>query len=554
VYLIEPTAMFNSSYLDSIPTLPKREKNIDKYATYLTVNTQNGHLVLQWKHQPSLKRNIELYEKMNQEFSSLCSRGDKGKSIVYFWRDIALREQQNTAEWEPCDSRKLALEHLASYFEERCYWAAKDLYSTNNEKSWEEYLFIARLTIHNPSKLGEILSKYDSRKADIDTYVKEALLNNIKYEATTNRFSRWRLLCKKSNKELKEALLVSGLCEPEISQIIFAHKYFKQVYLINKVQNPDRQTGKKWPEPDGDDFEKSAQCYNKEKLLPIAPHEVSASSTKVNGKKMLTWMETCIESLQNYPKSIVPQASLEALQSVGYEAEYENKNQNLELEWQDNFFPEELEEEELLANKISSALSSSLEVIKPEFKKVLLLYYGLGLNQKQIAAKLKINQSTISRCLAKSIVILLDTVACISHPQQWVQPYVKSWLEREYRTPQHSDLIQAGLVSAIKKLTSEEKEILQLCYGQQISEKQIADRLGLSQLEITVQISQAKNKLQSNLIDTINSWTKEYLEKWLSKHYKSLVYSICQNISKSNIFQLEQEEKINAVFRHCAPE
>ncbi len=539
--------MFNSSYLDNMPTLPKREKNIDKYATYLTVNTQNGHLVLQWKYQPSLKRNIELYGKMNQGFSSLCDGGDKGKGIVHFWRDIALRDQQKTADWEPRDSRKLAWEHLASYFEERCYWAAKDLYSTNNDKSWEEYLFLARLIIHNPTKLGEILVKYDSRKADIDTYVKEALLNNIKYEAAINRFSRWRLLCKKSNKELKEALQVSGLCEPEISQIIFAHKYFKQVYLISKVQNPSRPTGRKWPEADGDDFEKSAQCYNKEKLLPIAPHEVAASSTSVNAKQIRTWMEICIESLQNYPKSIVPQASLEALQSVGYEAEYENQNQRLEPEWQDNFFSEELEAQQFLLNQTSSALFSSLEAMKPECKKILLLYYGLGLNQKQIAAKLQINQSTISRCLAKSTVILLDAVACISHPQQWVQPYVTQWLEREYRTPQNSDLIQAGLVSAIKKLEIEEKEILQLCYGQQMSEKQIADRLGLSQLEIRAELSQAKNKLQSYLIDTINTWTKEYLEKWLSKHYKSLVDSICQNISKSNILKSQPEEKINAV-------
>ncbi|MEH2373812.1 sigma-70 family RNA polymerase sigma factor [Nostoc sp.] len=533
--------VLNFTKYDSIPVLPKRRDNFNKFSTYIVLINQNNQLALQWKHQPSLQRNLKLYEDKHQEFSNLFCHQDRGIDIANFWRKVVFDESQLIADWKPSNKIQLAYEHLASYFEEKCYWAAKDLCKERNANSWEEYLCIARLLVYNPLKLKEILVKYNSQSANIDTYITHTLTNHIKSSAEVSRFSRWRLLYKKSDKELIEALKVFGIIEPEISLMIFARKYFKQVYLINKVKNPTRTTGKKWIAPDEEDFSKSAQCYNLEKVLPTAPHEVFANSTKVTAKQIQDWMEICIKALESYPISILPKFSLDALQG---EFEVKSELQAPEIEWEKISSTEDTREQGFLANQANSILSEQLQSLKLDERKILLLYYGFGLNQKQLADRLGMNQSTISRYLTKSTIKLLETIARISQPQRWVKQYVGRWLESEYHAPVHSDLIQAALVSAIKKLVNEEREILQLYYGEQMDEIKIASQLGISLNKIATILTKITNQLQEKLMQEITIWIKEYLEKWLSNYYKSLIKIVLKNEAKLGKKELKLEEKI----------
>lgn len=537
--------VLNFTKFNHIPVLPKRRDNLNKFSTYIVLNNQNNQLVLQWKHQPSLQRNLKLYEEKHDYFSNLFRREDQGIDIANFWRKVAFDESQLIADWEPSNKTQLAYEHLASYFEEKCYWAAKSLCKEHNANSWEEYLFIARLLVYNPLKLKEILVKYNSQTANIDTYITTALTNQIKSSAEVSKFSRWRLLYKKSDKELIEALKVFGIIEPEISSIIFARKYFKQVYLINKIKNPTRITGKKWIAPDEDDFLKAAQCYNAQKALPTAPHEVFANSIKVTAKQIQDWMEICIRALESYPISILPKFSLDALQSDGFEVKSEL--QVAEIEWEKISSTEDTTEHGFLANQANSILAEQLQSMKLNDRQILLLYYGFGLNQKQLADRLEINQSTISRYLTKSTIKLLEAIAKISQPQQWVKQYVRRWLESEYQAPVHSDLIQVALVSAIKKLANEEREILQLYYGEGMDERKIASQLEISFNEIATRLTKARNKLQDKLIQEINIWMKEYLEKWLGNYYKYLITLVLKNEAQSANKELNQEEKISLV-------
>lgn len=540
--------VLNFTKYSSIPVLPERRSNLNKFSTYIVLSNENNQLALQWKHQPSLQRNLKLYEDKHPEFSNLFRHQDKGIDIANFWRKVAFDESQLIADWEPSNKTQLAYEHLASYFEEKCYWAAKDLCKDRNVNSWEEYLCIARLLIYNPLKLKEILVKYNSKSANIDTYLTNILTNHIKYSAEVNRFSRWRLLYKKSDKELIEALKAFGIIEPEISLIIFARKYFKQVYLINKVKNPTRTTGKKWIAPDEEDFSKSAQCYNVEKVLPTAPHEVFANSTKVTAKQIQDWMGICIKALESYPISILPKFSLDALQLDGFEVKSEL--QVSEIEWEKISSTEDTREQGFLANQANSILSEQLQSMKLDERKILLLYYGFGLNQKQLADRLGINQSTISRYLTKSTIKLLEAIARISQPQQWVKQYVRRWLESEYHAPVHSDLIQAALVSAIKKLVNEEREILQLYYGERMDEKKIASQLNISLNEIATRLTKAGNHLQEKLMQEINVWMKEYLEKWLNNYYQSFIKLALKNEAKLGKKEFKLEEKIFLVERY----
>jgi RNA polymerase sigma factor (sigma-70 family) len=543
--------MLSFTKLDNIPVLPKRENNLNKFSTSLVSSHSTRGMMLQWKDQPVLQRNIKLYESRHEEFSQFSTQKDKILEIMNFWRKVALNELPLLEDWEPKNKTQLACEHLASYFEEKCYWAAKDLCNGKLD-SWEEYFFIARLLIYNPLKLREILAKHDnSYNANLETYINQILINNVKFSAEVNRFSRWRLLYKKSDIELKEALKVLGIVEPEITQIIFARKYFKQVYLMNKVKNPSRCTGKKWVAPDEEDFEKSAQCYNVEKPLPRTPHEVSANATHVTAKQIQDWMEIAIKALENYPKSVLPKFSLDALQSEGFEARSEYKTEIADVAWEGIFATEEIKDNrETLVKKVNSVLSEKLKVMKPEHQKILLLYYGLALNQQQLAARLKINQSTISRSLTKSTIQLLEALAEVSQCQKWAKEYVESWLCREYKAPLHSDLIQATLVSAVKKLTDEERQVLQLYYGQ-IRDECTSDDINE---ETTRRLNKAKNYLQENLIGEINIWIKEYLEKWLSKHYQSFVRSLLKTASKSGEEEMTLEEKVSFLERYAQNE
>jgi RNA polymerase sigma factor (sigma-70 family) len=541
----EKIKMLNFTKLESIPVLPKREDNFNKFSAYIVLRQQNNRLTLQWKHQPSLQRNLKLYEEKHSEFSNLFCQQDQEISVAHFWRSIALNESQLIADWEPSHKIQLAYEHLASFFEARCYWTARDLCKDRNVNSWEEYLFVARLLVHNPLKLREILVKHNSKTANLDTYMTNILTNHIKSSTEVSKFSRWRLLYKKSDKELIEALKVVGIFEPEISQIIFARKYFKQVYLINKVKNPARSSGKKWIAPALEDFEESAVFYNAEKVLPIAPHEVSANSTKVSAKQIQDWMEICIKALENYPRSILPKFSLDALQSDSMIAKSELEF--LEIEVEGISSTEETKEQEFLTNTANSILAKQLQAMKLDEQKILLLYYGFGLNQKQIADRLGINQSTISRYLNKLTLKLVSTLAEISQPKEWVLPYVERWLKREYHAPLHSDLIQATLVSAIKKLVNQEREILQFYYGQGMDVPKIASQFGMNMDEITMRLTKARNQLQDNLMKEISIWIKEYLEKWLSNYYKSVFKLVFKTEAKSESKEINLEEKISLV-------
>ncbi|MBN4004307.1 sigma-70 family RNA polymerase sigma factor [Nostoc sp. LPT] len=268
----------------------------------------------------------------------------------------------------------------------------------------------------------------------------------------------------------------------------------------------------------------------------------------MTAKQIQDWMEICIKALESYPISILPKFSLDAFQSGEFEVKSEL--QVPEIEWEKISSTEDTREQGFLVNQANSILSEQLQSMKIDEQKILLLYYGFGFNQKQLADRLGMNQSTISRYLTKSTIKLLEAIARISQPQQWVKQYVRRWLENEYHAPVHSDLIQAALVSAIKKLVNEEREILQLYYGEQMDEIKIASQLGISLNETAKRLNKTRNIIQEKLMQKINIWIKEYLEKWLSNYYKSILKAVLKNEAKLGKKELKLEENIFLVERY----
>lgn len=536
-------------FQESMPRLPDRRDNGENFFTYLMLATRNRRPVIQWQNSAELKRNFELYQGRNHALSQLCIQQNQSKSIADFWRQIAIDNPSPIAQdWEPENRKTLALKHLASYFEKTCYYAAREVWSKSKECPWEDYFCCARVFIYNCDNLLRLLISYNSsRQTSLDTYIQQSLIKFIKSESGVRKCSPWRLLTTKSDIELHEALQKYGYLEPYLSQIKFARKYFKQVYRFNKVNNPAiRQRGQTWPDADSEDFQAAAECYNAEKSLPSAPHEVSAGAN-ISGKQMQAWMKICIAALQSYPKFINSPLPLEVLQ----EKDPQVLSDELGLE---KPHIEEVEDSDTKATeqsyKTDSAFRKQLESFKPEQHTLLFLYYGAGFKQKQLAIQLNMNQSSISRRLDAIKIQLLQAMVEMSQPHQWVADRVVGWLQKDFRAPLHSDLIQLALVQAMKELQSAEQEVLRLRYGQQVAEEKIATELGMDVLAVSAIISQAQHKLQANLIKVLNTWVNDYVEKWLVKFYKDLILAAGQTLDLS-LGGKDTSQTIDNIVQEC---
>ncbi|NMG08477.1 sigma-70 family RNA polymerase sigma factor [Brasilonema sp. UFV-L1] len=535
-----------TKHFTSIPKLPSRQNPIDKFSMYMTVENHQGYLTIKWKTEPHLLSNIELYKSRHKKFASLVSQDENGRGLVQFWIDMAFNDKPPKEDWEPEKRVQKAWEHLSAYCEESCYRAAVQVWKDDTSKSWEEYIFLSRCLLYEATKFRQILAKYNSNDSSIDTYVTGVLIKNIKDEAAVAKFSKWRLLHKKSDKELKEALGRAGRYEPEISRFLLARKCFKQVYQMNKIQNPAKITGQKWQEPDNVDFAEAANYYNGQILLPCTSHEVAVGGN-ITGEQLQTSMEVCIVALQNYPKSITPHFSLEALVETGRQVA---SHESLEI-LEHNFLTSSEVEDSIgekgsIVKRTEPALLLQLFSLKVEQKEILLLYYGLGLNQKQIADRFKVTQGAIAHRMKTIEIKLLKTLYGLSQPPEWVSQYVAVWLDRNYETPVYTDLIHVALVEAVKKLQPQEQEVLRLVYGQKLQEQEIAKQLGITLPGSIDVLRKTKAKLEAALINSIDTMINNFLQLWLTKVAKSVVKSCCEKLGILQ-YQLADLPTINTV-------
>ncbi|MEH1945140.1 MAG: sigma-70 family RNA polymerase sigma factor [Nostoc sp.] len=498
--------------LNQLPILSSLQHLVHRFYMYMTVDNSIGRRAIQWKPEPHLQRNIDLYKTQHEQFAALLHQKNE-QGLVQFWLDMALNNSPEKYNWEPENRIQKAWEHLSLYCEESCYRAASQVWKANQYKCWEEYIFFARCLVYNPLKFREILAKYDANVSPLYAYIIEVLRKTIKDEGAVAKFSKWRLLCKKSNKELKEALIRYGICEPEVSRFLFARTYFKQVYQFNKIQNPATRNGQRWLEPDSNDFQETAQYYNTEKLLAIAPHQVAVGKN-VTGEQLQGWMETCITALRNYPQSIAPSISLEVMDGVSYTIE---SDEGFYLEIEDS-----PPEQKSLYQQTETVLQHELLALNEDQKEILYLYYGLGWNQKQIAAKFAVTQGAIARRLQTIERRLINAVYSLKQPPQWVTGYVKTWLNYNYETPDYSDLIHAALVTSVKQLNTQSQDLLRLCYGQKLDTNAISKQLHLPPDRVNELLLQTNCELEIALLKEIDIIIRKFLNFWLNKQYKDI--------------------------------
>ncbi len=526
--------MSRSFNQENIPRLPKRLNNSDVFCTYFILKTDNYPEFFEWKNDNRLKRNFELYKKNNEVFAQFCSQSNDIENILEFWKNLVIDASLIVQQWERPDRKQLALGHVRSYLETSCYHAARQVFSTSKIRSWDDYLSSARIFIHNSDKIVKLLKSYDSSQASLKTYIENILIQEIRNSEDICKYSPWRLLVKKSEVQIREALQRYGIQEANISQSVFGRKCFKPVYMFNKVNNPLlRRSGDKWLDPDSEDFQAAAESYNAEKSLSSAPHEVSAGSN-ISGEQIQAWMKTCIKALQEYEKPIVHNTEninelsqeIEPQDSDGGSNNSDSKKINLEAEKSDS-------EPNQRFKQTKSAFHQELDRLRLDQHQILLLYYGFGLNQKQIEIQLKVNQSSISRRLSNIKKRLMTTLTQQSQPDKWVRNYVVEWLHKSFCSPRYSELLEAALVEAIKELHPSERQVLFLRYGEQVNEQNIASKLGINLLDVNAIIDTSQYKLEAYLINELPHWEKECMEGWLKEFYEPKILVIGETLNLS---------------------
>lgn len=503
-----------------IPALPYQRRLPHSFFMYMTIDSTLNRKVIRWQAEPHLQQNFDLYSTQHRDFALLLSRGSE-RSVVEFWLDMALNNFSPLQAWEPESRVSKAWRHLSLYCEESCYRAAALVWKDDKYRCWEEYIFLARCLVYDTGRFQAILTKYNPSDSPLDVYMTEVLRKTIKDEATVAKFSKWRLLCKKSDKELREALARYGRLEPEISRFLFARKYFKQVYQASKIQTT--KTQKRWVDPDITDFEETARVYNAQKLLSMAPHQVAVGA-EVSGKEVQQWMEICVLALQNYPKSITPSVSLEAMHAQGYEIE-SGRSLYDDVSGMTSYVSS-------LWRHTDSVLQDELLKLNSEQQEIIYMYYRLRWNQNQIAAKFSVTQGAIARRLQTIERRLIQAIFTIKQPPQWVKDYITNWLYCNYETPDNSDLIHTVLVAGVKRLKVEFQDLLRLHYAQKLDVNIIAMRLSISSETVDNLIYQAQCELEVILLKELDILIRKFLSVWLTKQYKrnhKLVSAPCSN-------------------------
>ncbi|OUL24646.1 hypothetical protein BV372_28775 [Nostoc sp. T09] len=446
---------------------------------------------------------------------------------------------------QPETEKRLAHWHLLAYFDrDRCYliwksWcrlpfyaaAAENLYALTNEH------------LCNREKLQQYLNKYaasSDNTANLKTYMVGVLRNVIRHHV--NRESRWHLLCdvevsssrkfQKVEERLREALKNSGSREPEISQYLFAWRYFVPVYKNNRVYHPNRREGDKWPEPEFSDFAETAKDYNSQRFQPGAPLQVAVGAD-VAPATIQQWMNICIDALQQ--SSQIIEVSYDANNSEQPDRESHTSWETLEKEEEP---AESLQEIDLILNREIAQIEQNLDSIRSQIPKscrqaVMPLCYPhrlVLLTQQQFSSKINVHQGTISRYISKNVEApLLERFQQLTSERINPTAYVTTFLTEKFSNFNSANLIEAQLIAAIADLDPESVQILKLSYGQKLNIIELTQTLSqekpTSQEEVQQKLSAAQNQLQTSFLNLLNQWQIAYVKSWLKNYYQNLIQS-----------------------------
>ena len=394
--------------------MQKRKNTTDLFTTFLQLDTDKA---IGWATDRRLRRNI-------QNSQAGLSQADNSEDFwVNYWYKKWLE-----------NPKSLAKEHLLAYLQEICYWVAsktvKNIYSvqyTLSDCFQMTITCIDKVLKGFKPQMGFSLKNY--AKAIFSGELKELLRQQQEIDICTN----WGLLRKLTQKRLVESLENVGMNSKMIERYILAWKCYKMLYA------PTQATGsRKLQKPELQIWEAIAVLYNSQRLS-----QLSSNAPECSAEIIEQWMLAIAKAVRAYfyPKSV----SLNAPKGDG-EISRELMDDLPDYQ-QESPISQILIQEEQLQRKaqrdtISAVLVTAIEQLDEESRKIIELYYGGELSQKQIAKELGIKQCSISRRLTKVRKALLLKIATyckeslhISLNSQlidYISTLIKEWLKIKF--------------------------------------------------------------------------------------------------------------------------
>jgi RNA polymerase sigma factor (sigma-70 family) len=394
---------------------------IEQFFTFLMpiVDSQGQTRAMKWRSETALKQHFKSYQQQNSHIEQACQT-ESASAIV---KEFLQVYQQDTT---PVKQRTIAQWHLAAYLEVPLYQAAgdrfhayKDYNAPNN--TWEHYLHIAKCLASDSEKVAEIYHRYKPEKDSLDQYFRLEFASKIRdifhQETGQGKYSLWYALKRVSERELKRRLNASGIADAKILVYIAVRDALFEVYS---------KSGDRWLEPSAEQYRQATDYFNRHDANSVLGDRALKSET------FRSMLATCIKANQVSP--VVESLDDDKHKSLAVQENLlsESPLTQLEEEQSTQDFKTRLEQ----MNQILSAQLQQLE----EKDRAILHLHSQGLKQTQIAAKVGVNQGTVSRRYQRSQRQLLMAIA------QWMQSqyqisltttehlaaYIELWLSRQY--------------------------------------------------------------------------------------------------------------------------
>ena len=459
----------------------------DKFSTFLLISDSQKNIFV-WQQDLKLKLSIE---------QIIRKTVDDAEQIANHFLNLIKNKTQPTIK-----------NHLTSYLQEACYWAAKQVYiqkqNTLSLLTLEECFSSGNEATINPEK---ILKKYQSNAGSKITTYAQTRLKTIIADAiyrTRNRklLTNWGLLKKSSKKERKQVLReIAGLTSLQIQEYLLVW----QCYTDNAVASIKGKNNRLSTPSDAQLKLMTSQYNLLAKKSTLSLNDLTLDEFKQR-------LEFCGEQVRIFhnPRTI----------------SYEETSQNLELELEDNYLINR--EENQLHKKINNFIIQSFHELNTELKTIIYFYWGLNLTQQEIIKIMQINypnfisqQYQFSRKITSIKKTILDSLITkfkqeqnlpIIEDKKELAKLIQQWLE---------DYIESDILFlcqlCYEKLDSHQQQLLQTNYYNQflVENDMILDELiNLLQGAIAEKL---KTKIpdNKNIKNSLNLW----LEKFCHQHF-----------------------------------
>ena len=454
----------------------KRKDICEMFSTILKVDDSKSYVGSSWEFDPRLVRNmskkIEEEPNAHQEF------------WAKYWLKEALKNPQN----------QLARGHLSAYLEEVCYSVTSHIFQQipNIYLSQVDCFLIARATAANPAKIFKKgkEKKYDFISSSVKTYaylpLRTAILDQVHLAKDLEGDSDTGVLRKLTKKKLQETLQKAKVKDPEFSNCLLAWQCFNAIYAPTKIAG-NRQL----QPPDESQLKAMAELYNQRCEVERSP---------IDWQKIQSLLATIIIAVRAL--SNIRHISLEDCVT---EPVFVSDNPL------DDFDSPSEEQKQ-----INSVLSQAFASLPSDLQKMLKLSYGLDFTQTDLEILFKKDQSQVSRQCKEGINILCDRLTIWSQ-EHWGMTInssnlaenakqIKMWLKTYCKQP-----VQEFLNTTLNQDFAD-GQLVMLLFGEKLKPKVVAEKLKISEDDVTKNLTDVKQKLRV----VLKEWLEETLEVNLS--------------------------------------